>query len=49
MDEKRIALLYAHRKNVERYETLLKTTLSEQETRYLELAEERFAITMLIS
>jgi hypothetical protein len=51
MDEKRIALLYAHRKNIERYESLLKTTLGEHETQYLEkrLAEERFAILMLRS
>jgi hypothetical protein len=49
MDEKRIALLYAHRKNIERYENLLNTTLGEHETQYLEkrLAEERFAIRML--
>ena len=51
MDEKQIALLYAHRKNIERYESLLKTTLGEHETQYLEkrLAEERFAIRVLRS
>ena len=49
MDEKRIALLYAHLKNIERYESLLKTTLGEHETRYLamRLAEERFATRLL--
>jgi hypothetical protein len=49
MDEKRIALLYAHQKNIERYESLLKTTLDKHETQHLEkrLAEERLAIRML--
>ena len=51
MDEKRIALLCAHRKNIERYESLLMMALGEHEMQYLEkqLAEERFAITMLRS
>jgi hypothetical protein len=51
MDEKRSALLYAHRKNIERYESLLKKALGEHEMQYLEkrLAEERFAIRMLRS
>jgi hypothetical protein len=49
MDKKRIALLYAHQKNIERYENLLRTTLGKHETQYLEkrLAEERFAMSML--
>jgi hypothetical protein len=51
MDEKQIALLYAHQKNIERYESLLRTTLGKHETQHLEkrLAEERFAIRMLRS
>jgi len=46
--ERKAALLRAHQKNVERYESLLKTKLSELETDYLEkrLSEERLAIEM---
>ena len=49
MDEKRTALLYSHQKHIERYESLLKTKLSEAETQFLErrLSEERFAIRIL--
>jgi hypothetical protein len=49
VDEKRTALLYSHQKNIERYEGLLKTKLSEAETQFLErrLSEERFAIRIL--
>jgi hypothetical protein len=48
MDE-RIARLRAHQSNVERYQRLLKTKLSDLESQYLEkrLSEERFAIAML--
>jgi hypothetical protein len=49
MDEKRAALLRTHEMNIERYQSLLKTKLSEAEVNFLErrLAEERFAIAML--
>lgn len=49
MDEKRIARLRAHQKNIERYQSLLKTKLSEVETKFLErrLSEERFSVAML--
>jgi hypothetical protein len=48
MDE-RIARLRAHQKNIDRYQGLLKTKLSEAERHYLEkrLSEERFAISLL--
>lgn len=48
MDE-RIARLRIHQANIERYERLLKTNLSEVELHYIEkrLSEERFAIAML--
>jgi hypothetical protein len=48
MDEK-VARLRTHQKNIDRYQGLLKTKLSEAEKHYLEkrLSEERFAITML--
>jgi hypothetical protein len=47
--DQRIVRLRAHQKNIERYQSLLKTKLSEVETHYLEkrLSEERFAIGML--
>jgi hypothetical protein len=47
--DRRVARLRAHQKNIERYESLLKTKLSEVEMHYLEkrLSEERFAIRML--
>jgi hypothetical protein len=49
MDEKRIARLRAHQQNIERYQRLLKTKLSDVETQFLErrLSEERFSIAML--
>ena len=48
MDE-HIARLRTHRKNIDRYQSLLRTTLSEAELQYLQkrLSEERFAIAML--
>jgi hypothetical protein len=48
MDE-RIARLRTHQKNIERYQDLLKTKLTEVELQYLErrLSEERCAIAML--
>ena len=49
MDEKRTAQLLTHQKNIERYQSLLKTKLSEVEKHYIErrLSEERFAMSML--
>jgi hypothetical protein len=48
MDE-RSARLHTHQKNIDRYQGLLKTKLSEAEKQYLEkrLSEERVAIAML--
>jgi len=48
MDEK-IVRLRAHQRNIDRYQRLLKTKLSELESEYLErrLSEERFWIAML--
>jgi hypothetical protein len=48
MDE-RIARLRTHQKNIDRYQGLLKTKLSEAEQKFLEkrVSEERFAIAML--
>jgi hypothetical protein len=48
MDEK-IARLRAHQRNVERYEGLLKSKLSQVELRFVEqrLSEERFALALL--
>ena len=47
--EERITRLRAHLRNIDRYQSLLKTKLSDAEQRYLEsrLSEERFAITTL--
>jgi len=47
--EERITRLRAHLRNIDRYQSLLKTRLSDAEQRYLEsrLSEERFAITTL--
>ena len=44
-----IAISRAHQKNIERYQQLLKTKLSDAETQYLEkrLSEERFRMAML--
>jgi hypothetical protein len=48
MNEK-IARLRAHQRNIERYEGLLKSSLSEIELRFVEqrLSEERLALAML--
>ena len=48
MDEK-IARLRAHQRNVERYQGLLKSKLSQVELRFVEqrLSEERFALALL--
>jgi hypothetical protein len=45
----RIALLRIHQRNIDRYQSLLTTKLSEIERRFLErrVSEERFAIAML--
>ena len=47
--EERITRLRVHLSNIDRYQRLLKTKLSDAEQQYLEkrLAEERFAITAL--
>jgi hypothetical protein len=47
--EERITRLRAHLRNIDRYQSLLETKLSDAEQRYLErrLSEERFAITTL--
>jgi hypothetical protein len=47
--EERITRLRAHLSNIDRYQSLLKTKLSDAEQQYLErrLSEERFAITAL--
>jgi hypothetical protein len=47
--EDRITRLRAHSRNIDPYQSLLKTRLSDAEQRYLEgrLSEERFAITTL--
>jgi hypothetical protein len=47
--EERIARLRAHQKNIDRYQSLLKTKLSDVEQQSLErrLFEECFAIAML--
>jgi hypothetical protein len=49
MDEKRAAFLRTHQMNIERYQSLLKTKLTEAEVNFPErrLAEERFAVAML--
>jgi hypothetical protein len=45
----RTARLLSHRRNISRYENMLKTRLSEVELHFVEkrLAEERFKIAML--
>jgi hypothetical protein len=45
----RIARLRAHQRNIDRYQNLLKTQLSETELHFVEkrLSEERFWIAML--
>jgi 5-bromo-4-chloroindolyl phosphate hydrolysis protein len=49
MDERRAALLRAHERNIDKYQRLLKTKLSEAEIRYLQkrLSEERFTVATL--
>jgi hypothetical protein len=49
MDERRAALLRVHERNIDKYQRLLKTKLSEAEIRYLQkrLSEERFTVAML--
>ena len=51
MDEKRIVRLRAHQQNIERYQSLLRTKLSEIEAQYIErrLSEERHSLRMLDS
>jgi len=48
MDD-RVARLRTHQKNIDRYQSLLKTKLSKTEVQYLErrLSEERSAMEML--
>lgn len=45
----RIARLHAHQRNIDRYQALLKSSLSEIELRFVErrLSEERLALGML--
>jgi hypothetical protein len=47
--DKRAALLRAHQMNIHRYQSLLKTKLSEAEANFVErrVSEERFALAML--
>jgi hypothetical protein len=47
--EERIARVRTHQKNIDRYQSLLKTKLSDVEQQFLErrLFEERFAVAML--
>jgi len=49
--EARIVLLRTHQKNMDRYEGLLETKLSEVERQYIEkrMSEERLAIAMLVN
>jgi hypothetical protein len=49
MDKRRAALLRAHERNIDRYQRLLQTKLSEAEVRYLQkrLSEERLTVAML--
>ena len=48
MDEK-VARLRTHQENIDRYEDMLNTKLTEIEVQYLQrrLSEERFAVAML--
>jgi hypothetical protein len=47
--DKKIGRLRTHQENIDRYQDLLKTKLTEIEVQYLQrrLSEERFAIAML--
>ena len=49
--EARIVLLRTHQKNMDRYEGLLETKLSEVERQYIEkrMSEERLAMAMLMN
>jgi hypothetical protein len=49
MDERRAFLLRVHERNIDKYQRLLKTKLSEAEVRYFKerLSEERFTVAML--
>jgi hypothetical protein len=49
MEDRKIAMLRVHEQNIERYQGLLRTKLSDVETHFIErrLSEERFAIGML--
>jgi hypothetical protein len=49
--EARIVLLRTHQKNMDRYEGLLETKLSEVERQYIEkrMSEERLAIATLVN
>ena len=49
--ETRIVQLRTHQKNIDRYEGLLETKLSEVERQYIEkrMSEERLAIAMLVN
>jgi hypothetical protein len=49
MDERRAALLRIHERNIDKYQRLLKTKLSEAEVEYLQkrLSEERLAVAIL--
>jgi hypothetical protein len=49
MDERRAALLRVHERNIDRYQRLLKTKLSDAEVHYLQkrLSEERVAVARL--
>jgi hypothetical protein len=49
VDKKRACFLRTHQQNIERYQRLLKTKLTDLETQFLEkrLSEERFWLAML--
>jgi hypothetical protein len=49
MDERRAFLLRVHERNIDRYQRLLKTKLSDAEVHYFtkRLSEERFTVAML--
>lgn len=51
MDERRAFLLRVHERNIDKYQRLLKTKLSEAEEHYVQkrLSEERFTLAMLQS
>jgi hypothetical protein len=49
--DENVARLRAHQQNIERYQRLLKTKLTDLESKFLEkrLSEERFLMAMLTS